>query len=324
MRKEYGIVATRSNARFAATLEEVRDTAVGLYQLGKNIVKASYELSAVGYATGAGTEGVDAIANGGKQVVNTVAHPIDKIYTPIHNQYVQADELDAQGQTFRAEFVRQKATIATGNVLLTVASIPSAARSFARGLSKGLTKLGAADANVVVEGASGDALLERKYAQIPDNDFQGDQRIKASADEVAAGSPEWTDTRERRALAASIYEKAGWAQKRIDQHLPGIDFDQPVLQQTISAGESVVQHQLPGAPVGNYAAPIGTPAYGLGIYTSGRTPSILTATQDVNVLRSTAAPIVDTWSWKPYEIEAPGGETQYFLPDPSKFSVSQP
>ena len=159
LRKDYGIAESRFNGRFKATMEEVRDTAVGVYQLGKNILKASYEASAVGYFNGAGTEGIDALGNGGKQIVNTIAHPIDKIYTPIHDQYVRANELDAQGNYFEGEYNRQKATLATENVVLTVASIPSAAKSFAKNLSKRFAQLSAADAKLVVETAGGDAAL---------------------------------------------------------------------------------------------------------------------------------------------------------------------
>jgi len=157
LQRQYDIAETRANARIEASIDEARDTGVGLYQLGKNILKANWETSVLGYASGAGSEGVDALGNGGKQIVNTIAHPIDKIYTPIHNQYELAKTLDAEGQTFQAELVRQKATIATENVLLTVASLPSAAKSLASGFGKVLRKVGAADAKVVVEGASGEA-----------------------------------------------------------------------------------------------------------------------------------------------------------------------
>jgi RHS repeat-associated protein len=149
----------RIDARAAATTAEFRSDAVGLYQLGKNIAKAGYEASVVGYASGAGTEGIDTLASGGSRAVNSIAHPIDNIYTPIHNKYVQAAALDEQGQTYKGEYVRQDATIATASVVVTVASLPSAVRSFVQGTGKALRQIGAADARVVVEGASGDVAV---------------------------------------------------------------------------------------------------------------------------------------------------------------------
>lgn len=123
----------------------------------------------------------------------------------------------------------------------------------------------------------------------------------------------------RQAIAHDFYQQAGWSEERIANHLQGIDFSQPVEVTTIPAGTQVVQYQIPGAPVGNYFAPVGTPANSLGIYTSGRVGSIFTATEDTTVLRSTAASVNNTWEVPGWTIEAPGRGTQLFTPNSSAF-----
>jgi RHS repeat-associated protein len=131
-----------------------------------------------------------------------------------------------------------------------------------------------------------------------------------SADLVAA----------RQSLAQQFYQDAGWPADRIANHLQGIDFSQPVDVITVPQGTQVVQYQIPGQPVGNYFAPVGTQANGLGIYTSGRVGSIFTATEDTTVLRSTAASVNNTWEVPGWNIQAPGGNTQLFSPNPGAFS----
>jgi RHS repeat-associated protein len=123
----------------------------------------------------------------------------------------------------------------------------------------------------------------------------------------------------RRAVAQQFYEAAGWSPARIADHLTGIDFNQSVDIVNIPAGTPVVQYQIPGAPVGNYFAPVGTSGNTLGIYTSGRVADTFTAIQDTTVLRSTAADVNITWEVKGWSIEAQGGGTQFFEPNPAAF-----
>lgn len=155
LREQVRIEDTRIGARATATFEDFRDTAVSLYRFGKNILKASYESSLLGYATGAGSEGVDALASSGTQLVNKVAHPIDDIYTPISNQYAEAAALDEQGQTYSAEYTRQQATLETGNVVLTATGVAGLAKSGTRSLAKAFfLQARGSEALVVTESAS--------------------------------------------------------------------------------------------------------------------------------------------------------------------------
>jgi RHS repeat-associated protein len=126
----------------------------------------------------------------------------------------------------------------------------------------------------------------------------------------------------RQSIAQQFYEDAGWSADRIANHLQSIDFSQPVDVVTIPQGTQVVQYQIPGSAVGNYFAPVGTPANSLGIYTSGRVGSIFTATEDTTVLRSTAADVNNTWEMPGWNIQAPGHGTQYFTPTPTSFAPS--
>ena len=120
----------------------------------------------------------------------------------------------------------------------------------------------------------------------------------------------------KQALAESFYREAGFSEKRMADHIRGIDFSKKVEVMTIPKGTEVIQYQIPGAPIGSYFALPGTPGNQLGFYTSGRQANTFIAKEDIRVLRSTAVGIVDDWSMKAYnwKIDAPGGGTQFFTP----------
>jgi hypothetical protein len=124
---------------------------------------------------------------------------------------------------------------------------------------------------------------------------------------------------------------------KIEGHLRGIDFSQPVEIVTLPKGTILQQTQPPGAPQGNYYAPPGTEPSKLGINSRGdvrgadgtviahaeKLTQLYETGTDVVVLRSTAAPIVDTWSMheiganafdasKAIPFVAEGGGIQYF------------
>jgi len=123
-------------------------------------------------------------------------------------------------------------------------------------------------------------------------------------------------TAERQAIAQSFYRKAGFKESSIADHVRGIDFNRPVDIVTLPKGTELIQYQIPGAPIGNYFALPGTPGNQLGFYTSGRQATTFVATEDMLVLRSTAASTVDDWSMKAHgwKIDTPGGGLQFFSP----------
>ncbi len=115
-------------------------------------------------------------------------------------------------------------------------------------------------------------------------------------------------------LAWSFYREAGFKEGKIADHIRGIDFNKPVEIISIPKGTEVIQYQIPGGPVGSYFAAPGTPGNQLGFYTSGRQATTFVATENIQVLRSTASSTIDDWSMKAYswKIEAPGGGIQFF------------
>lgn len=119
---------------------------------------------------------------------------------------------------------------------------------------------------------------------------------------------------QRKITAQSFYEKIGFDQDKIVDHLRGIDFNKPVEVITIKKGTEAIQYQIPGAPVGNYFALPNSPGNQLGFYTSGRVAKSYIATEDFKALESTAASTIDDWSMRQYgwEIETPGGSKQFF------------
>jgi hypothetical protein len=123
----------------------------------------------------------------------------------------------------------------------------------------------------------------------------------------------------RRAIAQAFYKASGKDDATIEKHLNGVDFNKPVDITTLPKGTQVVQYQDPNNPVGNYFAPVGTPAESLGIDPKGRVAKIYTTTRDVTVLRSTAA---DTRSNPavPRSQRGNGGGIQYFAQDTSAFT----
>jgi hypothetical protein len=87
---------------------------------------------------------------------------------------------------------------------------------------------------------------------------------------------------------------------------------------------------LAGGRQGSYYAPTGTPAGQLGISSQAaqrqtgelveRVPTKYVLRQDVEVLKSTAARVTDTWSIPGKSVEAAGGGTQYFSTAVKAFS----
>lgn len=108
--------------------------------------------------------------------------------------------------------------------------------------------------------------------------------------------------------------KVGYSTERARSHVDGIDFNFPVNRTTLKIDEKYVQHIKDGR-IGNYFAPVGTPANHLGINPAGRVPITFAPVKETEALKSKAREIVDTWTDpnKPYP--AKGDGTQYFVPN---------
>ncbi|TFY97334.1 hemagglutinin repeat-containing protein [Ramlibacter rhizophilus] len=122
----------------------------------------------------------------------------------------------------------------------------------------------------------------------------------------------------REATAVGYYRSLGWEDSRIASHARGIDFSKPVEIVTLPKGAQVVQYQIPGGPVGGYFAPVGTPAESLGISSAGRERVIYVVTEELQVLRSTAANTSLDLTL-PESARGAGGGVQFFTNNRSAF-----
>ena len=111
-------------------------------------------------------------------------------------------------------------------------------------------------------------------------------------------------------------QQGGFSAARTLGHLQGIDFTQPVTVTHVGPGTNYVQYVLNGN-VGNYFAPIGTPAASLGINPANRIPGLFTPSGFTSALQSTAASVTDTWTVPGEPFVADGGGTQLFVPNKS-------
>ncbi|HET7329745.1 hemagglutinin repeat-containing protein [Dyella sp.] len=121
--------------------------------------------------------------------------------------------------------------------------------------------------------------------------------------------------------AYNYYTTAGFSVDRTLSHLQGIDFTQPVTVTQINPGTSYVQYVLNGN-VGNYFAPVGTPATMLGINPANRTSTLFTPITSTSALQTTAASVVDTWTIPGQPVQTSGGGTQLFVPNKSTMTPS--
>jgi hypothetical protein len=106
---------------------------------------------------------------------------MDRIYTPIQNQFEQANTLESQGLVYDAEYTRHKATLATENLVTSAAGMAAAGHSLARGLGRSLAKAGGADARIVAEGASGE-VAAAEQAVVLDGARLGPETSNGQAD----------------------------------------------------------------------------------------------------------------------------------------------
>jgi hypothetical protein len=113
-------------------------------------------------------------------------------------------------------------------------------------------------------------------------------------------------------LANKFY--ASFGESNIESKLAGIDFSQPLQTTTLKAGTVVEQWVGADGTIGKYFAPVGSDVSTLGINTEGRSLKQFTLTNDVKVLKSTAADFKDPATGQTYK----GGGTQYFNPELKK------
>lgn len=133
----------------------------------------------------------------------------------------------------------------------------------------------------------------------------------------------------RKEIAYQFYEKQGMPPSKIEGHVAGIDFSKPVEVISLPSGKTVNQYQVPGGPQGSYYADPGISPNKLGISEKAKNwntgeivvkdVNVYETNTSVDVLRSTAAKIDDTWSIPNEIVKTDGGGVQFFTMQSGKF-----
>ena len=117
----------------------------------------------------------------------------------------------------------------------------------------------------------------------------------------------------RRATAREFLVGEGYSSAKVNAILNGggIDFSQPVIVRTFGAGTQVQQLVKAGS-IGDWFGPIGQSADASGVAAGLREPWAFEASQNVRVLESRAAPVVDRWTLgENYPVVTRGGGIQW-------------
>lgn len=114
---------------------------------------------------------------------------------------------------------------------------------------------------------------------------------------------------ERVQTATDFYRAQGFTGARLDSHLAGIDFSQPVDVIRLSQGERLSQFATSSDRIGNYFAGANANRFRLGVYDpTARIKLNFSVEQPTFVLRSTTA----DFNYASKNYFSRGGETQYF------------
>jgi hypothetical protein len=103
----------------------------------------------------------------------------------------------------------------------------------------------------------------------------------------------------------------------------GIDFSRSVTVRTFDTGTQV-QQLVKAGRIGDWFGPLGQSANSSGLAAGMREPWAFQASQNVRVLESYAAPVVDTWTLgKNYPVVTSGGGIQWIPSNKNLFSPIQ-
>jgi hypothetical protein len=117
----------------------------------------------------------------------------------------------------------------------------------------------------------------------------------------------------RRATAREFLVGEGYSSGKVNAILNGggNDFSQPVIVRTFGAGTQV-QQLVKAGNIGDWFGPIGQSADASGVAAGLREPWAFEASQNVRVLESRAAPVVDRWTLgENYPVVTRGGGIQW-------------
>ncbi|ODB85654.1 hypothetical protein A3194_12535 [Candidatus Thiodiazotropha endoloripes] len=115
---------------------------------------------------------------------------------------------------------------------------------------------------------------------------------------------------ERIQTAKDFYSAQGFSGARLESHVAGIDFSQPVNVVRLDSGAQLSQFALNTDRIGNYFTDVNANRFRLGIYVpTARMKLDFSVTQPTSALRSTTA----DFNYTSRDYFARGGETQYFV-----------
>ncbi|MBP0953939.1 polymorphic toxin type 46 domain-containing protein [Pseudomonas alliivorans] len=129
------------------------------------------------------------------------------------------------------------------------------------------------------------------------------------------------DIRGNQETAANFFKSQGYKPADYEGYMNGLDFTKPVYVETINSGKKLWQYQVPGGRQGMWYSPTPDIVPGqLGINPLGqiyktdivvpKIANIYQTTDKVTLLRSTSAPVLDTWSVPSQPFDAIGGARQ--------------
>ncbi|VVN70006.1 polymorphic toxin type 46 domain-containing protein [Pseudomonas fluorescens] len=121
--------------------------------------------------------------------------------------------------------------------------------------------------------------------------------------------------------AENFFQSQGYKPEDYRSYMRGLDFSEPVRVETINSGKKLWQYQVPGGRQGIWYSPtpdivpsqLGINPLGQIYKTETVVPKIVNVyqtTEKISVLRSTSAPVTDTWSVPPQPFDAIGGARQ--------------
>jgi|GEM_PF-3679646 len=132
--------------------------------------------------------------------------------------------------------------------------------------------------------------------------------------------------RTNKKIAYDFFKSKGIEKNQAKRYMEGFNFNKPVLVEMISPRTKLWQYQIEGGVKGRWFSPIKeVEPTALGINPKGKHPKTGDAipkklnehqtTKSVEVLRGTAASVMDDWSGDPFLTK--GGAQQFFIPDNS-------
>jgi len=135
--------------------------------------------------------------------------------------------------------------------------------------------------------------------------------------------------------AENFFKSEGYKPADYENHMNGLDFSQPVYVETINRGKKLWQYQVPEGRQGIWYSPtpevvpsqLGINPLGEIYKTKTVVPKVINSyqtTEKVTLLRSTSAPIMDTWSVPSKPFPATGGARQMTSGQKDLFNLITP